>query len=150
MTRRVDGLAKRVAVSNDVADRRLAVRLQQAFEGGGDDGHGVQWDVVPVDLLQVGPRPATILGWSGAFAARVDGIETTWIEGHVTRVVHGVGTAETRTVVCVAVDAEVMQIHVALGEDDLSWHGGWPGHVAADEEARRQISELTPCTTIRN
>jgi hypothetical protein len=55
---------------------------------------------------------------------------------HLTRVVLEGGTADTRTAVVLAVDTEVMQMHVAPGEDNLErgMEGG-QGHVARDEEA---------------
>jgi hypothetical protein len=74
-----DGLPKGVAVPNDLADRRLAVRLQQAFEGHGKGGHGPQGDMVLDDPLQIGPRPATIFGRRDAFPARTSRVAASWV-----------------------------------------------------------------------
>jgi hypothetical protein len=46
-----DRLSKGLRASDDLAYCCLVVRLQQAFEGSGKGGHGVQWDVVPVNPL---------------------------------------------------------------------------------------------------
>ena len=57
-------------------------------------------------------------------------------ERHLARVVIEVGTAYTRAAVFLAVDTEVMQMHVAPPEHDLQrgMERG-QGHVATDEEA---------------
>jgi hypothetical protein len=111
-----------------------------------------QRDLVAIDHLHIRPRPATIFGRGGAFAARADGIETTWIERqdrlgsevtdpvidevidvgqalppmhaqrrerHVAGIDIKAGTAQPRATVFLAVDTEVMQMHVAPREDDL-------------------------------
>ena len=57
-------------------------------------------------------------------------------ERHVTRINIEARTAKTPAAVCLAVDTEAMQIHVAPCEHDLQrgMEGG-QGHVATDEEA---------------
>jgi hypothetical protein len=50
-------LPKGLRVPNDLADRRLIVGLQQAFEGGGDGGHRLEGDMVSVNPLQIGQAP---------------------------------------------------------------------------------------------
>ena len=55
-----DGLPKGIAVPNDLAYSCLTVGLQSAFEGGGNDGHGAQRDMVLADPLQIGPLATTV------------------------------------------------------------------------------------------
>jgi len=75
----IDGVPERVAVPNDLADRRLVVRLQQAFKGGGEGGHRLQGNIVLVDSLQIGPGAATLLGRSGPFPARTERVAASWV-----------------------------------------------------------------------
>lgn len=44
-----DRFLKGLRVPDGLAYCRLVVRFQQALEGSGKGGHGVQWDVVPVN-----------------------------------------------------------------------------------------------------
>jgi len=74
------GLPKGLRVSDHLADGWLIVGRQHASEGGGDEGHGLQGAVVPVDPLQIGPRPAPILRWAGTFPARTERVAAAW--GH--------------------------------------------------------------------
>jgi hypothetical protein len=75
-----DGLPKGLRVPDHLADGCLLVGLQYAPEDGGNDGHGVQWDVVLLDPLQIGPRPATILRRAGAFPARTERVAASWVQ----------------------------------------------------------------------
>src|SRR5436305_2902640 len=74
-----DGLPEGSAVPNHLTYSRLTVRLQQAFEGGRNNGHRRQWDVVLVDELHVGPRPATVLGRCSTFPACTGGVAASWV-----------------------------------------------------------------------
>ena len=73
------GPPKGLRVADHLADGGLIVGLQHASEGGGDEGHGVQGDVVLVDPLPIGPRPATILRWAGTFPARTERVAASWV-----------------------------------------------------------------------
>jgi hypothetical protein len=66
----IDGFSKGLKVPNRLADRCLSVGLQHVFNGGGDDGHSVQRDVVLVDQLQIGPRATAVPWWRDPFASK--------------------------------------------------------------------------------
>lgn len=72
---------KSFTVPNNLAYLRLAVRLQQAFEGGGDDGYGVQRGRVLVDPLQIGLDVATVFWGCRTLPPEADGIVTSRIQG---------------------------------------------------------------------
>ena len=74
-----DGLPKGLRVSDHLADGCLIVGLQHASEDGGDEGHGVQREVVLLDPLQIGPRPATILQRASTFPARTERVAASWV-----------------------------------------------------------------------
>jgi hypothetical protein len=74
-----DGLPKGLRVPDHLTDRCLIVGVQHASEDGGDDGHGVQGDMVLVDPLQIGPHPATILRRAGTFPARTERVAASWV-----------------------------------------------------------------------
>jgi hypothetical protein len=70
----IDRLPKSLWVPDHLTDGCLIIGLQHAFEGGGDNGHGFQRDVVLVDPLQIGPRATTVLWWRDPFASKTDRI----------------------------------------------------------------------------
>jgi hypothetical protein len=74
-----DGLSKGLRVPDHLADRCLIVGVQHASEGGANDGHGVQGEIVLVDPLQIGPHPATILRRTGTFPARTERVAMSWV-----------------------------------------------------------------------
>jgi hypothetical protein len=74
-----DGLPKGLRVPNHLADGCLIVGVQHASEGGADDGHGVQGDMVLVDPLPIGPHPATILRRTSTFPARTERVAASWV-----------------------------------------------------------------------
>ena len=77
----IDRLPKGLGVPDHLADGCPIVGLQHASEGGGDDGHGVQRDVVLVDSLQIGPGTATILWGRRTLAPEADGIVASRVQG---------------------------------------------------------------------
>jgi hypothetical protein len=74
-----DGLPKGLRVPDHLANGCLIVGVQHASEGGAADGHGVQGEMVPVDPLQIGPHPATLLRRTGTFPARTERVATSWV-----------------------------------------------------------------------
>jgi hypothetical protein len=75
----IDRLPKGLLVSDDLADRRLVIGLQQAVENCGHNGHRLQRDMMAIDPLQIGPRPTTILRRAGTFPARTERVAASWV-----------------------------------------------------------------------
>ena len=74
----IDCLAESLDVFDDLTHGRLIVGCKQAFKRCGNNSHRLNRDMVSINHLHIRTRASAIFGWGGAFAARTDGIETTW------------------------------------------------------------------------